>query len=416
MMNNRLFILALSIIMSLPSAAQLQLEEISLYNGVKYFGYISEQNFLNRNVQIKAELRIASIKSSAIKSKKENERLVSTLAQPLQDWLGDHPELLIGSGDESKVLVTRISRQRGEDIEQAIVLEDGDRVKFIEATIGNIPDISDSIKSIKRSARPQKQITGLIDVVELQTGEIYDGQIVSKDLGKNIRLLKDNGRVQVISMKSISAISKRPLNDKLSLYAQSPYVETIEKKNGTTYTGVISKETYGKRTTLYITSAENTTEPVESSEIRSISRKQNSAYEPQFSRTIDNDEFIVCNNVAPKSETEIVDDIVFVFDGEEEGAEHLVIGHDTIDTFVLETMANSTNKTIYLVPLKMRKYTKKDDNFSFSFGDILVLGIDPVEEEMDMNGITKRTYDMLKPGHYALYRKADKRVHWIEIK
>lgn len=89
-------------------------------------------------------------------------------------------------------------------------------------------------------------MTGLIDVVALRTGEKYEGQIIEQIPGERIRLLKNDGIVEVINAGQIAFQQKKKLNPNQSLFEQSPLLDVVCIKKDED-TGIIVEQNYGGR-------------------------------------------------------------------------------------------------------------------------------------------------------------------------
>lgn len=62
---------------------------------------------------------------------------------------------------------------------------------------------------IKRYERSALDLTGVIDVVELCSGNVLEGQIIEQLPGKQVRLLGNDGIVEVIDLKQIAVQKKK---------------------------------------------------------------------------------------------------------------------------------------------------------------------------------------------------------------
>lgn len=99
---------------------------------------------------------------------------------------------------------------------------------------------------IKRYERSALDLTGVIDVVELCSGNVLEGQIIEQLPGKQVRLLGNDGIVEVIDLKQIAVQKKKKLNPNQPLSEQSPLLEIVCTKQGKKITGVIVEQTYNR--------------------------------------------------------------------------------------------------------------------------------------------------------------------------
>ena len=67
------------------------------------------------------------------------------------------------------------------------ILEKGEVIKYLDFTPNSYYLDWKDIQAIKRAPRATTDLTGLIDVVALRTGEKYEGQIIEQIPGERIR-------------------------------------------------------------------------------------------------------------------------------------------------------------------------------------------------------------------------------------
>lgn len=120
----------------------------------------------------------------------------------------------------------------------------GEVIKYLDFTPNSYYLDWKDIQAIKRAPRATTDLTGLIDVVALRTGEKYEGQIIEQIPGERIRLLKNDGIVEVINAGQIAFQQKKKLNPNQSLFEQSPLLDVVCIKKDED-TGIIVEQNYG---------------------------------------------------------------------------------------------------------------------------------------------------------------------------
>lgn len=401
-------------------------DEIVLHNGTVYYGYISQQDLPGKKVTISPTLSINYVKRVDASVVTESDYVqVSTLPSSLQSWLKEHRQYTKGSGDDLKVKTSTIRVYPGTDsstsILNAVVIEDGDSIAYIYADDSSKSLDSKEIKCIRRQPRGENEITGIVEELQTLSGT-YSGQVVTQDWGKSYRLQKEDGCIQVVPMKDLISYSKKSLNNKVDIFEQNPFLEIIETKSGARYEGLMVKQNYGssvgyKKNSVSILDKDSKQEvQIEVTEISRITRSRNTGYNPQYAKSIGDDEFLLCNKPCVASEFSAGNgDVFFVNDNEQ-----IELYKDSLENkkleIKLETKDIDANKTIILIPIAKQKKDKKTEQYGFRGSDLMMSDIIPQYIHTDANGITERVYHLPSIGKYLIYRKSDRKVFLFEVK
>lgn len=243
-------------------------ETVVLKNGSVLEGYISVQH-PGKDIIFFAEKATVYIPVKQVKSVLEYDIEIETLSDPWKAWVGDNP-LLIKTVRGSKflqmtdiilaetaendtvVLDSAVVRETNTPLysnwnvvpRKVCILEKGEVIKYLDFTPNSYYLDWKDIQAIKRAPRATTDLTGLIDVVALRTGEKYEGQIIEQIPGERIRLLKNDGIVEVINAGQIAFQQKKKLNPNQSLFEQSPLLDVVCIKKDED-TGIIVEQNYG---------------------------------------------------------------------------------------------------------------------------------------------------------------------------
>ena len=243
-------------------------ETVVLKNGSVLEGYISVQH-PGKDIIFFAEKATVYIPVKQVKSVLEYDIEIETLSDPWKAWVGDNP-LLVKTVRGSKflqmtdiilaetaendtvVLDSAVVRETNTPLysnwnvvpRKVRILEKGEVIKYLDFTPNSYYLDWKDIQAIKRAPRATTDLTGLIDVVALRTGEKYEGQIIEQIPGERIRLLKNDGIVEVINAGQIAFQQKKKLNPNQSLFEQSPLLDVVCIKKDED-TGIIVEQNYG---------------------------------------------------------------------------------------------------------------------------------------------------------------------------
>ena len=208
-------------------------ETVVLKNGSVLEGYISVQH-PGKDIIFFAEKATVYIPVKQVKSVLEYDIEIETLSDPWKAWVGDNP-LLVKTVRGSKflqmtdiILVETPLYSNWNVVPRKVrILEKGEVIKYLDFTPNSYYLDWKDIQAIKRAPRATTDLTGLIDVVALRTGEKYEGQIIEQIPGERIRLLKNDGIVEVINAGQIAFQQKKKLNPNQSLFEQSPLLDVV---------------------------------------------------------------------------------------------------------------------------------------------------------------------------------------------
>lgn len=417
-MKKTITCLAALFAMALSMQAQSQYEEITLKRGTVCRGHITSQNMQTGDIEFEAVVQTATIDSRAVNGRQTETRAVNTLTEEARKWLEANPRYIKGEGDDARVELTNIEKAvSGTTTGWSVIIEDGATIKYI--VLDNVTKRINAadVEVIRRFERPEDQATGLCDII-VADGKEYEGQLLEKRVGKELRILKNDGVVQVIDIKSVKSVGKRALSNDHDILEQTPYIETVYTKSGQELRGLITKEVYevvnGKyETTLYITTQSGHVEPVSFSNVTRVEREANANYKVLKYKTITGDAFMIFGAVAPSCISRDFGKGAAYIDEDVEGFEACQVSASEHENLEIDMEDTPANRQIYLIPLTT-SIKKGYEYYTYSDSDLFHNEIEPVSTTT-LRGVKTLHYKMPERGYYLLYRKSDQRIHCIEV-
>ena len=92
--------------------------------------------------------------------------------------------------------------------------------------------------------------SGIREVVVLSYGDTLTGRIVNQELGRNILFQLDRGSYMEVNVSDILSIKSEPISDTISIWRQFPLLDRLVLKSGEVVDGVILSREMGKSVTM----------------------------------------------------------------------------------------------------------------------------------------------------------------------
>lgn len=92
--------------------------------------------------------------------------------------------------------------------------------------------------------------SGIREVVALSYGDTLTGRIVDQELGRNILFQLDRGSYMEVNLSDILSIKSEPISDTISIWRQFPLLDRLVLKSGEVVDGVILSREMGKSVTM----------------------------------------------------------------------------------------------------------------------------------------------------------------------
>ena len=373
-------------------------ETVVLKNGSVLEGYISVQH-PGKDIIFFAEKATVYIPVKQVKSVLEYDIEIETLSDPWKAWVGDNP-LLVKTVRGSKflqmtdiilvetaendtvVLDSAVVRETNTPLysnwnvvpRKVRILEKGEVIKYLDFTPNSYYLDWKDIQAIKRAPRATTDLTGLIDVVALRTGEKYEGQIIEQIPGERIRLLKNDGIVEVI-------------------------VVCIKKDEDT---GIIVEQNYGGEKEpgyLLIQNERGDILRRNSIAVTETRKKANPDYKPLTDVIVGKGEILVNRKESAKAVIEKQEGLLIV----DTASRATVLSADSIGgMLIVEKQNESSAYRPILLKLVLMKVKGKGFCNVFTYEDLVTNGVHPQESVVSVNGTLKLSYAVGK-GKYILY-------------
>ena len=403
-------------------------EKVILKNGTQLEGYISVQHPGKKIVFI-AEKATVCIPFARVESIVDHDVKISSLSDGWQNWIKENPasikaengknylvlsDIVLSANDtlavERDSFVT-VSNSRDMSPHNVRILEKGDIITYLDFSKTLYHVAWDDILMIRRYERSSLDLTGIVDVVELNSGKVLEGQIIEQILGKQVRLKGDDGIINVIDLKQITTQKKKKMNVNQSLLEQSPLLEIVCTKQGKMITGVIVEQAYDKKQGDYLLiEEENGTIVRESSgNVTEIRKIPNPNYRMLTDILVNNDEIWIDRK---KGEKAIVDEEESVMIINDKSVPVIVDLQYNQDTLTVEQQDNIDNRNIILLKLVQIEIKKRGECYVFTYEDLVTQGSRPFAVEVSRNKTLKMLYT-IGEGHYILYKPKEKTAVYL---
>lgn len=422
-------------------------EKIILKNGSELEGYISVQR-PGKEIVFVAEKAMVYLPSTFIQSVVNHEFDLASLATEWKEWVKvNQSAIKVKNKKEHLTLsdlvfkdkialetdtITSITDSAMVAIEKPVrnkinwnvvprkvrILERGAVLKYLDYSSNTYYLDWNDIESIKRDKRSEVDLSGLIDVIELRSGETIEGEIVEQIPDKQVRLLKDDGIVEVVESKQIVLQKKVKLNPDQSLFEQTPLIDCVQKLDGQSIRGVIVEQDYGTQKEpayLLIQTFTSGTKKVELKNIHEIRKEINSEYKEKKDVLLKKGELLINRKPVTNAVIQEYDDLIAI----QPESVPVILSLDSLQQkLIVETHLEKENETESMVLLRVspKQINKKEYLNGFTYKEMITSGIHFVNKETSVNGTTRLVYPLSTSGYYILYADRGKRIILCQIK
>lgn len=405
-------------------------EKVILKNGTQLEGYISVQH-PGKEIVFIAEKAIVCIPFAKVESIVDHDVELSSLSDGWQSWIKDNPAAIKEENGKNYLVLSDIillandtlvverdsfkTVDNGRDMfpHDVRILEKGGTIKYLDFSKALYNITWDDILMIRRYERSSLDLTGIVDVVELHSGNVLEGQIIEQILGKQVRLKGNDGVVNVIDLEQIAVQKKKKLNVNQSLLEQSPLLEIVCTKQGKKITGVIVEQAYDKEQEDYLLiEEENGTIVRESSgNVTEIRKVLNPNYRLLTDILVKKDEIWINRQ---KGERAIIEEDGSVMIVGDESIPIVIHTRSSQDTLIVEQQDNADNRDILLLKLIPVEIKRKGDCYVFTYEDLVTRSSKPFMVEVSVNKTLKMSY-LVSEGHYVLYKPRKKTAFYLVV-
>lgn len=237
---------AICLIASLFSGISLfsQNQTITLKDGTVYEGYISKQDHTTGQGDISYSRMTKTIPSEDVQGMRTEKREFGSLPKEWQDWAMENNKVET-IGNDRVVSLTNMT-VKGRSSRDYYILISG--AKFLTAfTIseGIEPCKMSEIASIRKPERDNTLLIDIDDIVQTDNAT-YTGVILEQIPGVSFTVWnKSDHSVHRVDYADVRSVGKSRFNRDYSIWDQTPYLERVNLKNGTTGTGLVIENSFG---------------------------------------------------------------------------------------------------------------------------------------------------------------------------
>ncbi len=425
---------ALCFFMAVAGMQAQNIESVELHDGSVLEGYISGQ-YPGKSITFSASQATIVIPSNAISSVREHHMSYGSLPIEWKQWVDTHAkgekELLLcdillvderkNIEEETDTIAVEKDEFGPDYIRQSTrnvkVLERGAMVKYLDLIPRTYTLKWSDVRYVRRSHRSDLALSGLNEVIRLkENGSEYTGEIVEQTLGKQIRLLKKDGVIEVINSSQIASIRKEKLNPNQGVFEQTPLLDHVYTHSGNTVTGIIMEQNFisSKEKVAYLTILNRNGESriVPYSDVEKYGRSLNPDYKLQTDILLDDTTLMVNRRKARFTAFE-QDEEAFLFAKDLNGM--MLLKKDSLEErrfIVLEVKdAPEANDYALIRAVEKKEVEKKKERtrLGFTYENFAIYSTRAVEQTVSVNGTRKMKFAVTNPSWYILYLPKEKR-------
>ena len=214
-------------------------EKVVLKNGSVLEGYLAEQR-PGKNFTVQSNEAVMFANEDSLKSVSQQACNISDLSPAWQNWIEKNH---IGDG---QTITLSTLEFRHSIISDVYVQERGITIKYVDLNERTYVLPWNQLAMTSKKLRDKNQRSGIIDELVMTDGNHYEGQVTDQTPGKGIKIILSNGMVQSFNYSDIAQIISKPYSDKLTLWQQSQLLDEVVLNNGEIVQGLITCRNIGK--------------------------------------------------------------------------------------------------------------------------------------------------------------------------
>lgn len=406
------------------------IESVELNDGSVLEGYISEQ-YPGKSIVFSACRATIAVPGKAIASFREHRMNYASLPTEWKQWMDAHakgekdmllsdillvaePEGLKAEPDSGSATLDRqkvVPDYLRLSPRKVKVLEKGAMVKYLDLTPQTYPLKWSDVKFVRRSRRSSLALSGLNEVIRLkEDGNEYTGEIVEQVLGKQIRLLKKDGVIEVINSNQMASTRKEKLNPDQEIFEQVPLLDHVYTRSGNTITGIIMEQNFinqkDKAGYLTVLSKSGESRIISYPEVEKYGRSLNPDYQLLTDVLLD-DTTVMVNRQKVKFTSFEQDPMGFLY--VTDSTHVMVLRRDSLEDrrfIVLEVKDQpEANEYTLIRAVEKTEVEKKREQkkLGFTYENFVIYSTRAVEQTVSVNGTRKMNFAINNPGWYVLY-------------
>lgn len=277
---------AICLIASLFSGISLfsQNQTITLKDGTVYEGYISKQDYTTGQGDISYSRMTKTIPSEDVQGMRTEKREFGSLPKEWQDWAMENNK--VETHEKNRFVSLTNMTVKGQPSRDYYILING--AKYLTAfTISEGTELCkmSEIASIRKPERDNTLLTDVDDIVQTDNAT-YTGIILEQIPGVSFTVWnKSDHTVHRVDYADVRSVGKSRFNRDYSIWDQTPYLERVSLKNGTTGTGLVIENSFGDDMNILFAEKNGTgmdTRQYKYGDVVYIQRFRNPDYTPLF--------------------------------------------------------------------------------------------------------------------------------------
>ena len=404
------------------------IESVELNDGSILEGYISEQ-YPGKSITFSACQATIIIPGDAVSSVVEHRMNYVSLPEEWKQWADVYAKnekemllsdiFLIDERDNIKVETDTVVGNKSKVLPDYLrvspcnvkVLEKGAMIKYLDLTPRTYQLKWSEVRYLRRPHRSRLALNGLNEVISLKDNESeYTGEIVEQMLGKQIRVLKKDGVIEVINSNQIASTRKEKLNPNQDIFEQAPLLDHVYTHSGNMITGIIMEQNFvsskEKAGYLIVLNRNGESRIVSYPDIEKYGRSLNPDYKLLTDVLLDDTTLLINRrNVQFTDFEQDKDEFLFVKDS----ARVVTLKKNSLEEgrFIILEVKNTPQANDYtLIRAVEKKEVEKKKEYTklgFTYENFAICSTRAIEQTVSVNGTRKMKFVANNPGWYVLY-------------
>lgn len=417
----------LTCLMGMVSLQAQNIESVELNDGSVLEGYISEQ-YPGKSITFSACRATIVIPDKAVASISEHQVEYASLPLEWKHWADENfknkknivlsdvrlvNELNGGikndsiTGDKQNAVpdYLRIAPYK------VRILEKGAMIKYLDLNPQVFQLKWSDVKYVRHPQRKNLELSGLNSVIRLKEGgDEHTGEIIEQILGKQLRLYKKDGMIEVINSNQMVSARKEKLNPDQDIFEQTPLLDQVYTRSGSCVTGIIVEQNFvntkDRPAFLTVLAKSGESRIVSYSDVEKYGRCVNPDYNLLMDILLDDSTVMVNRHKAQHTVFEQNEE-AFLYAGELDKV--LTLKRDSLEDrqYLVIEVKDKADANDYALIRAVKKRTKEKKKemvrIGFTYENFAIYSTRSVEQTVSINGTRKMKFSVNNPGWYVLY-------------
>ncbi len=411
-----------------------QNQTITLKDGTVYEGYISKQDYTTGQGDISYSRMTKTIPSEDVQGMRTEKREFGSLPKEWQDWAMENNKVET-NGDNRFVSLTNMTVKGQANRDYYILVTGAKYLTAFTISDGIMPCKMSEIASIRKPERANTLLIDIDDIVQTDNAT-YTGIILEQIPGVSFTIWnKSDHSVHRVDYADVRSVGKSRFNQDYSIWDQTPYLERVSLKNGTTGTGLVIENSFGDDMNILFAEKNGTgmdTRQYKYGDVVYIQRFRNPDYTPLFDvvlregesrinrdsallrietiqlKSKDSGKFIVIDPEKMEHVAKVKRENVFIETNIPEVSDIYIAKALLLKDIPVSLLHSKDKKDVQPSEKKLKVNKKKDkaektiDLYGYTYTSLFESEID-AESITSINGTTKISFTLPEPGLYFIY-------------